>query len=539
MKKLLAASTALLAAPLLSASVLLDEDFSYSDGPLAGQGTWARGPSSPASDNPSNHIVVSDGAVLFDWTTAAAINNLVRHIWPADEAVEGTIFAAFDLVVTTAPLSAPEVRPGFFSFGDGAGNQQRGFVGIQAGSVPGTFNLGISNNSQLGGNFTFDTEDLSPGTVYRVMVSFNSFTTATRLWIDTTNPQDAPRVAISAATTSNSLRRVNLRMFNSDGDGGTTNLGVFTLDNLVVTAGEPEEPPPPTVLPYEDAFAYMDGPLSGQGSWQRGTADPTPDNPSDHIVVENEQVKFDWTITEPLNHAVRLQWEDEEMTSGMIYAAFDLRVTQVPQPAVEAAPGFISFDRSGGGQLRGHVGIRAGDQPGTFQLGISPSSQFAINFTFAPQNLSPNTTYRVMVGYDAATSETRLWIGGDNPAAVPAATAIGNPSVGVRRIQLRMYNTDGGEGTTNLGVFYLDNLFVGTMETVLVPVLHIARVAEGLRVEWDQAPGQSTSLEYNSALEGGWMPLDTFETNAEAERIQFTDTTWDGITPRFYRLDVQ
>lgn len=539
MKKLLLPLAGLLAASLLTAVPLLQDTFSYTDGPLAGNGTWARGVNSPSSDNPSDYIVVSSGAVLFDWTTATPINNVVRSLWASEDQVSGTIMATFELTVTTAPAAAANVRPGFFCFADSAGSQQRGFVAIQAGSVAGTFNLGIANNSQLGGNYVYDTQDLALNTSYQVMVTFDTTTTSTKLWIGTTDPEAPPQVSISAGGASNAIRRVNMRMYNSDGAGGTTNLGIFKVDNLAVEPLVIAPPPPVVSLPFGDAFAYVDGPLSGQGAWVRGVTDPAAENPSNYIAVNSEQVTFDWTTPTQVNNALRVQWEDEELTAGVIYAAFDLLVTQAPQPITDGTPGFLQFDRSGGGQMRGHVGIQAGSLPDTFQLGISPSSQFVGNFTFAAQDLDINTTYRVMVGYDAATSETRLWIGSDDPQTAPAASAIGSPSVGVRRIQLRLYNYDFDAltpGTNNLGIFHLDNLLV-QLETIL-PVLQISKVADDLFIQWDQPAGQSAVLEYNSALSGTWTTIDTYETTAAPASFDYTDATWDGLTPRFYRLNI-
>jgi len=228
---------------------------------------------------------------------------------------------------------------------------------------------------------------------------------------------------------------------------------------------------------YEDSFTYPDGPLSGQGLWQRGVTDPAADTPSDYLVIENGAVKFDWTASTRINNAVRVQWFDAGILEGTVYAAFDFTAQQAPVDASAARPGFFSFDRSGGGQMRGFVGLRAGTVPGTVQLGVSASSQTAVNFTYVNQNLEVGTTYRVMVAFDAATGQTRLWIGTDNPQATPAEHVFGNSSTGtgIRRAQFRLSNTDGvagGTGVTNMGIFTVDNLVVsmdGPAPAVVLP----------------------------------------------------------------------
>src|SRR5690606_9579804 len=131
-------------------------------------------------------------------------------------------------------------------------------------------------------------------------------------------------------------------------------------------------------------------------------------------------VKFDWTTSTLVNNAVRVQWFEPGFLEGTVYAAFDFTAQQAPVDASTARPGFLSFDRSGGGQMRGYVGLRAGTVAGTVQLGVSASSQAAVNFTYVNQNLQVGTTYRVMVAFDAGSGQTRLWIGTDDPQATPS-----------------------------------------------------------------------------------------------------------------------
>jgi hypothetical protein len=220
--------------------LIIADTFDLADGPLAGQGNWARGPSSPTSDNPSNHLVVANGAVLFDWTTSLPVNNLVRLLWPVEQSVVADwVYASFDLHVSTPPQPASGARPAFFSFGDGSGNQQRGFVGLRAGSVPNSFQLGIASRSQLGDSFSFAPVNLAANTRHSVTVGFHAGTEDTVLWINAPHIAASPSVMVAGTGTNSGMRRVNLRLYNSDGDTATTNLGVFSLDNLRVSAVDP------------------------------------------------------------------------------------------------------------------------------------------------------------------------------------------------------------------------------------------------------------------------------------------------------------
>lgn len=239
MKKILTITFSAILFALLPASgaILISDSFNYPNGALAGNGGWDRGTNSPTSDNPSNYITVENNAVKFDWTTTAPINNVVRHLWGSgagDAQTSGSIYAIFDIRVTLAPQAAPDVRPGFLSFASSDGSQQRGFVGIQAGSTSDTFQLGVSANSQNGPAFEFAGDDLDLNTTYSVMIGHNIDTSTTSLWIGTTDTSLVP-VAVKTEGTTTNIRRVNLRLYNSDGGAGTTDLGIFYLDNLTIT----------------------------------------------------------------------------------------------------------------------------------------------------------------------------------------------------------------------------------------------------------------------------------------------------------------
>jgi len=212
------------------------DSFDYADAPLAGQGNWVRGPN---SDNPSNHLTVVDGTVRFDWTTPTPLNNVVRLLWAESNTVfDDWIYATFDLRVLQPPQSATNLRPGFLSFGNSNGNEQRGLVGLRPGAQPGTFRLGISSRGQSEEAFHYVAADLSPGTNYTVTLGFDAATEETALWIDQLD-KAGPLLRIAGEGTNSGIRRVNLRLDNRDGAEGTTNLGIFTLDNLAIRAVNP------------------------------------------------------------------------------------------------------------------------------------------------------------------------------------------------------------------------------------------------------------------------------------------------------------
>lgn len=213
----------------------------------------------------------------------------------------------------------------------------------------------------------------------------------------------------------------------------------------------------------EETFTYSDGPLSGKSEWSRGVTSPSADNPSDYLQVADGKLVYNWTTTDSINNALRWQWE-EALYEGWVYAQFSLQFSQAPEnDNTDTRPTIIHFDRSGGSQMRGHIGVREGPEPGTAQLGISPSSQQGDSFFFAEDVLLENVPYTVRVGYDIGSSETWLWIDptGENPS--PAVTATGSPGTNVRRIQVKLRNSDGSpDGVSKMGVFTMDDLLVYT-----------------------------------------------------------------------------
>lgn len=221
-------------------ATLVEEPFAFPDAPLAGSGGWTRGLSSPASDNPSDHIIVSNETVFFDWTTSEPLNNVVRYLWDEAFRIDNQwIYASFDFRVTTNPMDNSNLRPGFLSFGNQGGTQQRGFVGLRRGTTPETIQLGISSDSQLGTNFSFAAMELFPSVTYRVTIGLHAGTQETALWIDSEFQNDPPLLVQSSSGSNDGIQRINLRIFNSDGNQGTTHLGQFQLDNLSIQSRNP------------------------------------------------------------------------------------------------------------------------------------------------------------------------------------------------------------------------------------------------------------------------------------------------------------
>lgn len=251
-----------MATSLCSGTVFLGDDFNaYSDAALAGQGSWTR---APITDNPSTHPTVVSGAVLFDWPPSGGVLSYANYTAASDAILSaGMVYASFDLMVTVAPSTdvsgLPSLRPGFFSFINSAGSAYRGRVAINPGSTSNTFTLGVSSGSQLQSNFSFSATDLALNTTFKVVVGYNIDTTAAQIWIDPVNQTALPVASAAGANTVQSIRRLALGIDNNDGASGFSNMGQFTLDNLVSATTLAEVG---VAVPEPSTYAFLSGGLA-------------------------------------------------------------------------------------------------------------------------------------------------------------------------------------------------------------------------------------------------------------------------------------
>ena len=215
---------------------------------------------------------------------------------------------------------------------------------------------------------------------------------------------------------------------------------------------------------FSDNFnSYADGPLADTALWSRA---PSNADPSGYPTIAGGAVSYNWNTVSndaPVgaNHTVA---SENQLATGMLYASFTLNVSSAPTTAASAVtyPGFFGFRNSNGSATRGRVGINPGSVAGTFQLGVSSGTSTQDSFTFAGLDLSPNTAYTVVIGYNIDTTAADLWINPANVGASPVASAAGANSVqSIRRIALDLRNRP-SSGLVDLGAFTLDDLVVAT-----------------------------------------------------------------------------
>ena len=213
--KTLTSSLAILATLVgsASASVIVSEDFSYSDGSLTTNAAWN------TISGTTGDLLVSSGQAI------------VQHGIPSEDAntvftaqTSGTVYFSLDFLVQDlgAPYSGSDAEY-FTHFTAGASHVARLYVATPSGS--GDFTVGIANSSSSA--VASWATDLSFDTVYLAVVAYDIDNNATSLWIDPSSEGDTSIDSVSG-TASLTISKVGLRQ--SDSSQNET----ITVDNLVV-----------------------------------------------------------------------------------------------------------------------------------------------------------------------------------------------------------------------------------------------------------------------------------------------------------------
>lgn len=191
-----------------SASVVASETFSYANGNLVGNGTWAA--HSGAGSNPVQ--VVSQQAVLTQGAGSREDVNLPFTAIGAGQA----IYASFDF--TNNGDSAAVV---FAHFLQGTTNF-RARAWITPALLGGNYTVGLSDGSTIAATWA---ADLTYGTTYKAVIAYDFSSQVNRLWI---NPVDelSTNLSVTGTAGSSAIAAFALRQ------AGTAS--TQTIDNLVI-----------------------------------------------------------------------------------------------------------------------------------------------------------------------------------------------------------------------------------------------------------------------------------------------------------------
>lgn len=257
----------------LPAAILLDEPFTYPDGPLTtvSEGRWG------SHSGTAGQVDVSTGAVNLTQSESEDVNaKLGGGPYAANSGV--VLYAKFTVRFTALPAGTGTY---FAHFKDGGTGYRARVFASTSGADVGKFRLGIAEAANTA---TFLERDLALDTPYPVIVRYDVATAASTLWVDATAESD-PSVSATDDGTPISVEAFALRQSLSSGNG----MGTLVLDDLRVATSfaelfgsMPEEPP--QILGQPQSQAVAEGasatfsvvasgtpPLSYQ--WQRDRAD--------------------------------------------------------------------------------------------------------------------------------------------------------------------------------------------------------------------------------------------------------------------------
>jgi hypothetical protein len=257
----------------LPAAILLDEPFTYPDGPLTtvSGGRWGN------HSGTAGQVDVNAGGVNLTQSETEDVNaTLGGGPYAPDSGV--VLYAKFTVRFTALPSGTGTY---FAHFKDGSTGYRARVFASTFGADEGRLRLGISEAANTP---TFLEHDLALDTPYTVIVRYDVATAASTLWVDATAESD-PSVSATDDGAPISVEAFALRQSLSSGNG----MGTLVLDDLRVAtsfadlfASVPEEPP--RILGQPQSQTVAEGanvtfsvvaagtpPLSYQ--WQRNQAD--------------------------------------------------------------------------------------------------------------------------------------------------------------------------------------------------------------------------------------------------------------------------
>ncbi len=228
------------------ASVLVQEDFSYSDGALLGQGGWTI-----TGTSTLNPLTVSSGAVTLATTGQDAYKALPSAV---NLATNGGIYFAMDIKVASAQATGDY----FFHLSDPVATTSNFYSRLLVRSSGSGFTLGLQEQSGTGATPTYGTTELSFATQYKVVVAWTSVPSGTNndilnLYVNPTSLVQGSNLPYATdAWTTSTVEPLNITAFNLR-QGTAANAPVLTVDNIVIATSFA------SAIPEPAAFATLAG----------------------------------------------------------------------------------------------------------------------------------------------------------------------------------------------------------------------------------------------------------------------------------------
>jgi hypothetical protein len=215
MKKGLILLTAAVGLVAARAEVVLDETFSYDDGPIVVQAadTWKNHSGSSAQAE------VSEGELILTQSGSEDFHAKLAGV-PYKKSSGGTMYASFDVEFTGLPSGSGSYFAHFRD--DGFGYRAR-IIAQTTGAEGGAFRIGVTSKGKK--STAVVDNDLHLDTVYKVVIAMSLADASTTLWID---PDGG---AAGGVTTTDNGSAVDVTGF---AFRQAKNIGVMLIDNLKV-----------------------------------------------------------------------------------------------------------------------------------------------------------------------------------------------------------------------------------------------------------------------------------------------------------------
>ena len=261
MKKVALALVVFVASATLADAVLLvNESFSYPDGPLVteSEGVWVHHSGSV------DEVMVSSGRVLVNEANTEDVNVSLAGQPYLASGTTNVFYASFTVRFTTLPGSGGTY---FAHFKDSGSGFRARIWALTSGAASGKFRLGISSTSSSVISATSPV-DLSLNTDYTVVTRLLNNSSVSTLWI---NPAAENDPGVSTAEGVSTFTVVSYALRESTGEGALNldNLRVGTSFADVVSGGS-GQPPAITVQPQHQTAT------NGAGACFRVNATGTP-----------------------------------------------------------------------------------------------------------------------------------------------------------------------------------------------------------------------------------------------------------------------
>jgi endonuclease/exonuclease/phosphatase family metal-dependent hydrolase len=227
-------ATFLLSATLSGAALLLNDSFSYSDGPLVtvSGGVWMH-----HSGSVNGEVTVTSGRVFLNEANTEDVNALLAGQPYAPSGTTNVFYASFTVKFTSLPSSGGAY---FAHFKDSSSGFRARIWALTSGAATGKFRLGISSTS---GSVISATSpvDLSLNTDYTIVTRLVNSSSISTLWINPASENDS---SISTSESASAFTVVSYALRENTGEGALNmdNLRVGTSFADVYSSGSGQPP---------------------------------------------------------------------------------------------------------------------------------------------------------------------------------------------------------------------------------------------------------------------------------------------------------